>query len=100
MPQVVRFATQTNKSFGEFQLDLNAALQHAWGTRVMRYHWEGEVLRITAPGAEGFVAFKPGGVEAEIGMSFPATMLKTQIVADITRTLSVASGSPVQSANL
>jgi len=92
----VQFEAQSTKDFPQFQEDLNRAIYGSFAAHVMRLAWSGFVLNIEAPGSVGFVRFDAGRITAEIKMSFPATLMREQIIQDIRRTIEAGCGSLVK----
>ena len=92
----MRFQAFTSKPFEMFRSDLDQSLARSFASHVMQRSWKDQILSIHALGSNGFVQFDNGGVRAEIRMSFPATLMKDQIVSDIQRALTESSGGAVQ----
>ena len=53
-------------------------------------------MNIEAPGATGFMRYDAGHIIAEINLTFPATMLRDQIIEDIQRIIEAGSGAAVK----
>lgn len=92
-----RFHALSAKGFPAFRSDLDRAVETSFAVGVLQCRWFGQGMEIKAPGAAGVVRFAAGRVTAEITISsFPATLLREQICADIRRMLGLASGSLVE----
>jgi hypothetical protein len=62
---------------------------------VLKHTWSGFEMNIEGPGATGYMRFNDGGITAEIDLTFPATMLRDQIIQDIQRIIQAGSGAVV-----
>jgi hypothetical protein len=91
----VRFLATCSKPFDDFRRDLEQAISVSQVSHLLRHSWKQQNMSIAGPGAHGTLRFHQGRVQAELHISFPATMIKPRIVGDIRRMLEAASGGPV-----
>jgi Putative polyhydroxyalkanoic acid system protein (PHA_gran_rgn). len=91
-----RFESHSTKDLSQFQKDLDSAIPTSFAAHVLKYTWTGSVMKIEAPGATGFMRYDAGHIIAEISLTFPATMLRDQIIQDIRRIIEAGSGAAVR----
>jgi len=91
-----RFDSQSTKDFSQFRKDLDSAIPTSFAAHVLKYTWTGLIMNIEAPGATGFMRYDAGHIIAEINLTFPATMLRDQIIEDIQRIIEAGSGAAVK----
>ena len=92
----IRFETQSGKDFPHFKEDLTEAIDQSFVAHLFKRTWVGSQMNIEAPGATGFVLYDAGRVTVEINMTFPATLLRGQIIQDIQRIVQAGGGAPVK----
>ena len=73
-------------SMAEVRPALERALRDRLPADLLRHRWEGDVLRLTGPGAEGSVVYDRGRLRLRATLHFPASLLRSAI-ADRVRTL-------------
>ena len=94
----VRFQAQSVKAFEEFRRSLDRAVVTSRVAHMLQHRWTGRVMTIRGPGAHGLIRFSENGqVHCELHISFPATMVRGQIVGDVRRMLAEAVGNHVTS---
>src|SRR6266478_3736998 len=93
----IRFETQTNKTFEQFQQDLNRAIDGSFAAAITTRKWSNQTLHTAAPATQGFVRFDSGIVQAEVLILLLAAPMKLLILSETHRILSKASGGPVSS---
>lgn len=94
----VRFYGHSSKDFDEFRSALDHAVVTSRVAHLLHHAWAGRVMTIRGPGAHGHIRFADTGqVHAELHISFPATLMRGQIVGDVRRMLSEAVGAAVSS---
>ena len=92
----VRFQAQSAKAFDEFRRALDHAVVTSRVAHLLEHAWTGRVLTIRGPGAHGHIRYgEKGFVHAELHISFPATLMRGQIVGDVRRMLAEAVGNHV-----
>src|SRR5438445_60238 len=91
-----RFESHSAKDFSQFRNDLDSAIPTSFAAHVLKYTWTGSVMNIEAPGATGFMRYDAGHIIAEISLTFPATMVRDQIIQDIQRIIEAGAGAPVR----
>jgi hypothetical protein len=91
-----KFESHSTKDLSQFQKDLDSAIPTSFAAHVLKYTWTGNRMNIEAPGATGFMRYDAGHITAEISLTFPATMLRDQIIQDIQRIIEAGSGAPVK----
>lgn len=90
-----RFESHSTKDLPQFRKDLDSAIPTSFAAHVLKYTWTGPLMNIEAPGATGFMRYDAGHIIAEISLTFPATMLREQIIQDIRRIIQAGSGAAV-----
>ena len=90
-----RFDSHSTKDLSQFRTDLDSAISTSFGAHVLKHTWTGSKMNIEAPGASGFMRYDAGHIVAEISLTFPATLLRDQIIQDIQRIIEAGSGAAV-----
>ena len=77
----------TSNAFERFKQLMDLSVARSLHASLLRTEWHGTGYRVTAPGVAAFGRFHDGEVRVKIMMSFPATLIRATILADIQRTL-------------
>jgi hypothetical protein len=77
----------TPHDFEVFKQLINASVGRAAGAALLTTAWQGTNYRVTGPGFSAHGRFDNGEVTVTLTLSFPATMMKEQIVGEIERLL-------------
>jgi hypothetical protein len=94
----VRFQAQSVRAFEEFRRALDHAVVTSRVAHLLQHAWTGRVMTIRGPGAHGLIRYgETGSVHAELHISFPASLMRGQIVGDVRRMLAEAVGNHVSS---
>lgn len=72
---------------------LDAALHAQFPGGMLKRTWDGDVLRLSGPGAEGTITLADGKLLGEASLKPPASMMKPLIVQKITAALDKVSGA-------
>ena len=92
----VHLRASSQKRFEHFRQHLDSALDNVSGAHLLSRTWDDQVLYLSAPGTEAFVRFHYGNIQAEIDISFPATLMKQQIIQEIRNLLAVSGAEAVE----
>lgn len=93
MPSL-HFHARTQRSFEAFCSEMERALREAADIG-LHHEWHGRNLRITAPGAKGFIVFDGGAIAAQVHLGFPATLVRDRITDEVRRILARVADGPV-----
>ncbi len=93
MPSL-HFHARTQRDFEAFRAEMERALRDA-ADKGLRHEWHGRTLRITAPGAKGFIVFDGGSIAAQVQLGFPATLVRDRIADEVRRILERVAEGPV-----
>ena len=93
MPSL-HFHTRTQRDFEAFRAEMERTLRDA-ADKGLRHEWHGRNLRITAPGARGFIVFDGGAISAQVHLGFPATLVQGRIASEVRRILDRVADGPV-----
>lgn len=93
----VEMSGVTSYEFHDFKQLLDASVRRSTAFSLLRTEWHGMGYRATAPGVAAFGRFQDGEVRVKIMISFPATMMRGQIVGDIVRSMRDAGVNDVRS---
>ena len=83
----VEISGVTSYAFERFKQLMDISVARSMHASLLRTEWHGTGYRATAPGIAAFGRFHNGEVRVKIMMSFPATLMRGTIVADIQRTM-------------
>lgn len=76
----------------EIRPALDVALKKQFPGGMMRTSWDGEVLNLSGPGAQGTVVFDSGRLVGQATLKPPASMMRPVIEEKITAALTEAAG--------
>ena len=79
-------------SMEEIRPALDAALQKEFPGGMLRRTWDGEILRLTGPGAEGTIEFDGGKLVGRARLGPPASLLRSTIEQKVGAAMRVAAG--------
>lgn len=82
---------ETTKSMAEIRPILDAALAEEFPGGLLQNHWEGEVLHLTGPGAEGTVRLEGERLVGEATLRPPASLMRPMIEQKMTDVLRKAA---------
>lgn len=83
----------TSKSgMDEIRPSLDTALKKQFPGGMMKTAWEGDVLNLSGPGAQGTVVFDAGQLVGQATLKPPASMMRPVIEQKITAALTEAAG--------
>lgn len=71
---------------------LDAAIQEQFPGGMMKSRWEGDVLHLSGPGAQGTVTVADGKVVGQATLKPPASLMKPVIEKKMSQVLSKAAG--------
>lgn len=78
-------------SMDEVRPILDAAIQEQFPGGMMKSRWEGDVLHLSGPGAEGTVILEDGKVVGQASLKPPASLMKPVIEKKMNQVLSNAA---------
>lgn len=76
----------------DLRADLDAAIQSEFPGGMMKREWDGDVLRLKGPGAEGTVTFENGCLVGRATLGGPALLMKPVIQSKMTAVLKRIAG--------
>ena len=76
----------------ELRPALDAALAEQFPGGMLRRQWEGDVLRLSGPGAKGTIVLAGGRLVGEAELTPPASLMRATIEQKIGAALSKAAG--------
>jgi putative polyhydroxyalkanoate system protein len=79
-------------SIDEVRPALDAALAEQFPGGMLRRQWEGDVLRLSGPGAKGSIVLEPGRLVGEAELGPPASLMRGTIEQKIGTALAKAAG--------
>ena len=89
----LRIEIETAKpSMVEVRPALDAALQEQFPGGMLKRTWDGDVLRLSGPGAQGSVVFDGGKLVGQADLKPPASMMRPIIEQKISNALAKAAG--------
>ncbi len=74
-------------SIGELRPVLDAALREQFPGGMLQRKWDGDVLRLSGPGAEGSITLEGGKVVGLANLRPPASLMRTMIESKISAAL-------------
>lgn len=83
----------TKRSMEELRPALDAALHEAFPGGMLRRQWDGEVLRLSGPGALGSVVLADGRLVGVADLKPPASLMRPIIEQKISGALRKAAGA-------
>ena len=75
------------ESVGELRPVLDAALREQFPGGMLQRKWDGDVLRLSGPGAEGSITLESGKVVGLANLRPPASLMRTMIESKIAAAL-------------
>lgn len=84
--------TTTKPTMDEHREALNAALREQFPGGLMRSRWEGDVLQLSGPGAQGTITLEGGRLVGKAELSPPASLMKGLVEEKIQAVLEKAAG--------
>lgn len=75
-------------SMAEIRAEIDAKLKEAFPGGMLKWRWEGEVLHLTGPGAEGTVVLEGGRLVGRAQLAPPASMMRRLIEEKIRSVMS------------
>ncbi|MDA8017391.1 MAG: polyhydroxyalkanoic acid system family protein [Thermoanaerobaculia bacterium] len=72
--------------------DLDAALKKQFPGGMMKTSWDGDVLNLSGPGAQGTVVLEGGHLLGQATLKPPASMMRAVIEEKVTKALTEAAG--------
>jgi hypothetical protein len=88
----LRLERPTAKSLAELRPALDAALAEQFPGGMLRRQWDGDVLRLSGPGAKGTVVLDAGRLVGEAELAPPASLMRGTIEQKIGAALAKAAG--------
>jgi hypothetical protein len=76
----------------ELRPGLDAALQKEFPGGMLQRSWEGDVLRLSGPGAQGSIVFEAGRLVGRATLSPPASLMRALIEQKIGAAMRAAAG--------
>lgn len=77
----------TAESIDQLRPALDAALQQQFPGGMLKRRWDGDVLLLTGPGAEGSIVLDDGKLVGQASLKPPASLMKPVIVEKISAAL-------------
>ena len=88
----LRLEQPTAKTLAELRPALDAALAEQFPGGMLRRQWDGDVLRLSGPGAKGTVVLDAGRLVGEAELGPPASLMRGTIEQKIGAALAKAAG--------
>lgn len=82
----------TESSIEDLRPALDAALQKQFPGGLLKRSWDGDVLRLTGPGAEGSIELTDGALVGRASLKPPASLMKAAITEKISAAMKSAAG--------
>ncbi|HSM14124.1 MAG TPA: polyhydroxyalkanoic acid system family protein [Thermoanaerobaculia bacterium] len=79
-------------SMAELRAALDAAFQKEFPGGMLRRSWDGDVLRLSGPGAEGSITLEDGKLVGRAKLGPPASLMRAMIEQKVGSALRVAAG--------
>jgi Putative polyhydroxyalkanoic acid system protein (PHA_gran_rgn) len=86
----------TPHPFDQFRALMDAAVARSTVAPMLSTEWRGTEYHVSGPGVVALGRYENGRVRVEVTLSFPASMLKGQILADIERSMREAGCHSLQ----
>ncbi|MEM6794483.1 MAG: polyhydroxyalkanoic acid system family protein [Acidobacteriota bacterium] len=80
------------QSMDEIRPALDAALKATFPGGMMKSRWEGDVLHLSGPGAEGSIVLEGGELVGRATLKPPASMMKTVIEEKMSKVMQASAG--------
>ena len=77
----------TKSSMAEVRPALDAGLKEAFPGGMLKWHWEGEVMHLSGPGAKATIVLEDGWLVGRATLKPPASMMKPVIEQKIASVL-------------
>ena len=74
----VRIEVATDKTLDDVRPQLESALEKASGD-LFDYSWDGDVLKLSGPGARGRMIVEDGCARLKVRLSLPASLFRSEI---------------------
>lgn len=74
----------TKSSMEEIRPALDASLKEAFPGGMLKWHWEGDVMHLSGPGAKATIALENGRLVGQAHLKPPASLMKPVIEKKIT----------------
>ena len=87
----IKVATE-KAGMDEIRPDLDAALKKQFPGGMMKTTWDGDVLMLSGPGAQGTVVFNSGHLVGQATLKPPASMMRAVIEEKVGKALTEAAG--------
>lgn len=84
--------TTAKATMDEHREALNAALREQFPGGLMRSRWEGDVLQLSGPGAQGTITLEGDRLVGKAELSPPASLMKGLVEEKIQAVLKKAAG--------
>ena len=78
-------------SMEEHRASLNAALKEEFPGGLLKAAWDGDVLQLSGPGAEGAITFEAGRLVGRATLSPPASLMRATVEQKILAALQKAA---------
>ncbi|MDY7096218.1 MAG: hypothetical protein SX243_24855 [Acidobacteriota bacterium] len=85
-------AETSKTTMDEVRPGLDAALKKEFPGGMMRWSWDGDVLKLSGPGAEGSVVLDGGKLVGFASLKPPASLMQAKIREKMGRVLEAAAG--------
>ena len=82
----------TKESMEEIRAALDQALAKEFPGGLLGRRWEGDVLRLSGPGAQGSITFEDGKLVGKAHLGPPASMMRGMIEQKVGSAMRVAAG--------
>lgn len=88
----LRLERPTAKTLDELRPALDAALAEQFPGGMLKRQWDGDVLRLSGPGAKGSIVLAAGSLIGEAELSPPASLMRGTIEQKIGAAMAKAAG--------
>jgi hypothetical protein len=85
----------TDKTMADLRPRLDAALAKNFPGGMLQRRWDGDVLHLTGPGADGTIVLEGGNLIGRASLRPPASLMKTMIEEKIASALRDVAGADV-----
>jgi hypothetical protein len=80
-------------SMGEIRPALDAGLKEAFPGGLLKWHWDGDVMHLSGPGAKATIALEDGQLVGRAHLKPPASMMKPVIEQKISAVMKKAAAA-------
>lgn len=88
----VEMSIETSKAgMDEIRDSLDAALQRQFPGGMLKRSWDGDILKLTGPGASGEIIYEPGKLVGRAELKPPASMMRAVIEEKIGAAMKAAA---------